>query len=63
MTEAEWIDKFVMTMGRLCEQVKPGYFTPEQIADLAREAYPEYGTLDPEQFAKDEFDEWPPFED
>lgn len=46
MTEAEWIDKFVMTLGRLCEQAKPGSVTPEQLTERARESYIYFGMMD-----------------
>jgi len=58
MTQAEWIDRFVMKFGSLCEQARPGFVQPEQLAEMAREMYIGFGMLDPEQLAHVEFDEW-----
>jgi hypothetical protein len=61
VTEAEWIDRFTMKLGSLCEQARPGSVQPEQLAEMARETYIGFGMLDPEQLAQSEFDERPPF--
>jgi hypothetical protein len=63
MTEAEWIDRFAAVMGRLCEEAQPGLVKPLQLAHMARQLYLTHGMLDPEELARSEFNEGPPFHD
>jgi hypothetical protein len=58
MTEAEWVNAFVMTMGRLGSQADP-----EQLRQLARELFASNSNSDPIEMAHAEFDERPPEEE
>jgi hypothetical protein len=56
----EWIDRCAMELGRLCD---PRRVQPWQLADLAAELWSSQGNLAPEDVARAEFDEWPPYDD
>ena len=57
MTEAEWVETFVMTMGRLGSQANP-----KHLRQLANELFASNSNSDPAEMAQVEFDEWPPEE-
>ena len=57
MTEAEWVNAFVMTMGRLGSQADP-----ERLRQLAHELCASNSNSDPVEMAQAEFDQRPPDE-
>lgn len=57
MTEAEWVDAFVLTMGRLGSQADP-----DRLRQLAHELFASNSNSDPVEMAQAEFDEEPPGE-
>jgi len=57
MTEAEWVDTFVMTMGRLGSQIGP-----EPLRQMGEELFLSNSNSDPVEMAQAVFDELPPEE-
>jgi hypothetical protein len=57
MTESEWVEIFVTTMGRLGSQVDP-----EHLRQMARELFSSNSNSDPVEMAQSVFDELPPDE-
>ena len=54
MTEAEWVETFVMALGRLGSQADP-----EHLRELAHELFASNSNSDPVEMAQDEFDQRP----
>jgi hypothetical protein len=57
MTAAEWVEIFVMTMGRLGSQADP-----EHLRQMAHELFSSNSNSDPAEMAQAVFDELPPQE-
>jgi len=57
MTQAEWAEIFVMTMGRLGSQIDPEHLRP-----MADELFLSNSNSDPVEMAQAVFDELPPEE-
>ena len=57
MTDAEWVEIFVTTLGRLGSQADP-----EHLRQMARELFSSNSNSDPVEMAQAVFDESPPEE-